>query len=142
MARIGLQCEWEPWQQCDWCNWWGKIDSVDWGLPDKFCLIEGIRVHRDGHREGYRLCLRCMDLDEPPWWPNNIQRCENKLAHLLPKVEIITNFALTSSPSFEQRIAEADIAGGDCNGNIEVVEKTIPVAVVRLTAEYLATNLE
>ena len=23
----------------------------------------------------YFMCLRCDELDEPPWWPNNRDRC-------------------------------------------------------------------
>ena len=27
------------------------------------------------------LCDRCFDLEEPPWWPNNRQRCAMWLHH-------------------------------------------------------------
>ena len=66
------------WRQCDWCGWWGK---PDWDAPDHMALIEV---------DGYTLmhyCLRCCELEEPPWYPNNRQRCADwflKISRGLP----------------------------------------------------------
>ena len=45
------------WATCNWCwRWEFNMYITDWvGAP---------------------LCDRCMDLEEPPWWPNHRQRCE------------------------------------------------------------------
>ena len=64
--------------QCDWCDWWGMLmatgaTGVLGDLPDHMALIEV---------EGPTLtllCLRCAELKEPPWYPNNRQRCADWL---------------------------------------------------------------
>ena len=33
---------------------------------------------------GRLLCGRCLDLEEPPWWPNNRQQCAESLEFALP----------------------------------------------------------
>ena len=45
------------WAQCTWCWRW----EYNMGIPDGF---------------NGPLCRRCMELEEPPWWPNHRQRCE------------------------------------------------------------------
>ena len=52
---------------CDWCGWWGYFGP---GVPAKYELRD---VNRCG--ELFVLCLRCFKLDEPPWRPNNRDRC-------------------------------------------------------------------
>ena len=57
----------DRWLQCAWCWAWGRCCHDDflqgaWPLTD----IDGIGV----------LCDFCFELEEPPWRPNNRQRCE------------------------------------------------------------------
>ena len=66
---------WEPgtWDYCDWCGWWGWIEEdTDLVLP-KHRLVEYDSEHGSMFF-GPVYCLRCKDLEEPPWWPNNRDR--------------------------------------------------------------------
>ena len=54
------------WYQCDWCEWWGKCS---WDVPDRDALI-----NFDSCDGLCFICLRCHELDEPPWRPNNRDR--------------------------------------------------------------------
>ena len=54
------------WLQCAWCWRWGKCTS-DEGL-------DGAEPLWDIDCLG-GLCGRCIELEEPPWWPNNRQCC-------------------------------------------------------------------
>ena len=36
------------------------------------------------------LCNRCVDLDEPPWRPHNVDRCGQYLQHILREVEAVS----------------------------------------------------
>ena len=56
----------DKWLQCDWCGWWGH---TDWDEPADMALSDG-----DGDQLMV-FCLRCNELEEPPWYPNNRQRC-------------------------------------------------------------------
>ena len=52
------------WARCYWCwRWQYNMYIPDW--------------------TGYPLCGRCMDLEEPPLYPNERQRAENKTSRLL-----------------------------------------------------------
>ena len=53
-----------PWFYCAWCWKWGKY-CHDFADAELLVDIDG---------EG-PFCLRCTDLDEPPWQPNNRRRC-------------------------------------------------------------------
>ena len=65
-----------PWFYCAWCWTWGKYYCE---FP--FCESE-LLIDIDG--EG-PFCLRCTDLDEPPWQPNNRRRCARWLSLAVPK---------------------------------------------------------
>ena len=61
------------WDYCDWCGWWGWIETdTDLVLP-KHQLVEYDSEHGSMF-SGPVYCLRCEDLEEPPWWPNNRDR--------------------------------------------------------------------
>ena len=64
------------WYQCDWCGWWGYFSSEI--LPEEYVLLDIDMV-------GY-ICLRCYELDEPPWRPNNCDRCAADMDHLFRQV--------------------------------------------------------
>ena len=48
------------WVQCTWCGWWEEGDRG---------------------RVPFR-CRWCKGFDEPPWWPNNRDRCHRSLQGL------------------------------------------------------------
>ena len=50
------------WEQCKWCSRWDRCS----------CYM----YNPDGLWHDGPLCNRCMELEEPPWWPNHRQRCE------------------------------------------------------------------
>ena len=52
-----IMCTRWRWAQCKWCWRW----EYNMSIPDGF---------------NGPLCRRCMELEEPPWWPNHRQRCE------------------------------------------------------------------
>ena len=54
---------------CDWCGWWGGYAGPM--VPARFMIVES---DKNGKLLG--LCLRCIKLDEPPWKPNNRDRCD------------------------------------------------------------------
>ena len=62
----------DEWFQCDWCQWWGYFSSEE--MPEKYELLDIDGV-------GY-LCLRCFQADEPPWRPNNRDRCHGWMINL------------------------------------------------------------
>ena len=96
----------EHWLMCRWCGWWDRfIDDII--NIDLMREIENYPCHSR--------CSWCQHLNEPPWCPNNRQRCRNQLIHLLPTVQS----TITAT---------------------EIVERTIPGEVIRLIAEYLAKN--
>ena len=96
----------EHWLMCRWCGWWDRFidDIIDIDLMRE---IENYPCHSR--------CSWCQHLNEPPWWPNNRERCRNQLIHLLPTVQS----TITAT---------------------EIVERTIPDEVIRIIAEYLAKN--
>ena len=47
------------WEQCYWCWRWEWNMYIPYGVNQP-------------------LCNRCLDLDEPPWYPNDRQRFENE----------------------------------------------------------------
>ena len=94
------------WHMCRWCGW---CDSLVDG-PDYIKELMEVEDYPCLSR-----CDRCQQFDEPPWWPNNRQRCAKQLIHLLPTVR--TTITAT-----------------------DIVVRTIPDETVRLIAEYLAEN--
>ena len=60
------------WFQCDWCGWWGYFSNEE--MPEKYELIDVDMV-------GF-LCVRCFGSREPPWRPNNRDRCHRWMIHL------------------------------------------------------------
>ena len=50
------------WEQCKWCWRWDRCSCYMYNPDD---------LWHDGP-----LCNRCMELEEPPLWPNHRQRCE------------------------------------------------------------------
>ncbi len=64
------------WYKCTWCGWWGYFDSKE--APLKYKLL--------GHMDGIgELCDRRDQLKEPPWWPNNRDRCHEWLLKVFRK---------------------------------------------------------
>ena len=56
-------------------------------MADEY-LLEGSIALCDVDGYGGPICERCLELDEPPWWPNNRQRealCLQR-ARLLPEL--------------------------------------------------------
>ena len=66
----------DEWFQCEWCGWWGYFSHEE--IPEEYELLDIDMV-------GY-LCLRCFRADEPPWHPNNRDRCQTHMDHLFGKV--------------------------------------------------------
>ena len=69
----------DEWYRCHWCDWRGYFNHVY--VPDKYVLIDD---------EGFAptmLCLRCIELEEPPWRPNNRQRCQTRLSKLFSNLD-------------------------------------------------------
>ena len=64
----------DVWLQCEWCWQWGKC------LWDEY--LDGAEPLWDVDGVGL-LCDRCLELEEPPWYPNNRQRCSVYLDHML-----------------------------------------------------------
>ena len=62
----------DVWKNCDWCGWWGYFSCEV--IPEKYVLLDCDFRHMNGI-----ICLRCFELKEPPWRPNNRDRCA---AHL------------------------------------------------------------
>ena len=61
-----------------------------------------IAYQSDDGYHGPVSCMRCKDLEEPPWWPNNRDRChEMLLRNLQPPA-----FAEVDSTSILRLIAE------------------------------------
>ena len=68
-----LWCDVDPtvWFQCTWCEWWGRCDL---DAPDRDALTHSDNGIARWDEQDFS-CLRCYVLDEPPWWPNNRDRC-------------------------------------------------------------------
>ena len=56
-SKLTIMCTSWRWAQCKWCWRWEYNVSI----PDGF---------------NGSLCRRCMELEEPPWWPNHRERWE------------------------------------------------------------------
>ena len=56
------------WYQCDWCGWYGYFTSEV--IPENNVLLDCDFLAMKGI-----ICLRCFELGEPPWRPNNRDRC-------------------------------------------------------------------
>ena len=72
--------------QCTWCWRWGKCTLSEGEKWDD----EGGWIPPLAHVDGYAvtlLCTACVRLEEPPYWPNNRQRCTLSLeqGRLLPQ---------------------------------------------------------
>ena len=76
----------DTWLQCTWCGWWGKCMS---DMPDHLQLTDIDSI------PPMLLCNRCFDLEEPPWWPNNRQRCAASLPLALPGTDRIIEIQST-----------------------------------------------
>ena len=68
----------DRWLYCAWCWRWGKC------LADE--RLNGAEPLTDVDGVG-TMCDRCLELEEPPWWPNNRQRYATYLQEfrLLPR---------------------------------------------------------
>ena len=59
--------------QCGWCWRWGKcVPAAFLNGADPLTNVLGVGLK----------CNRCLDLEEPPWWPNNRQRCATTLHNM------------------------------------------------------------
>ena len=59
--------------QCGWCWRWGKCVPAEFlNGADPLTNVLGVGLK----------CNRCLDLEEPPWWPNNRQRCAMTLRNM------------------------------------------------------------
>ena len=56
-SKLTIMCTSWRWAQCKWCWRW----EYNMSIPDGF---------------NGSLCRRCMELEEPPWWPNHRERWE------------------------------------------------------------------
>ena len=72
---------------CDWCGWWGYAGPM---VPARFMIVES---GKNGKLLGF--CLRCIKLDEPPWWPNNRDRCHEWLLQVFRTTELNTDVQRT-----------------------------------------------
>ena len=81
--RFHLMGSLSGWYQCGWCDWWVWVQE---GVPEgdidpKYDFVS--RIFFVGpHPRQYRLmlrCTRCADCEEPPWRPNNRDRCAEHL---------------------------------------------------------------
>ena len=82
------------WQQCTWCWKWGKTtlyfsdEDIAWGcepLTDlDYCPTLSISSV-DDPRAPFLRCARCLELDEPPWYPNALWRCANAMKLFMPE---------------------------------------------------------
>ena len=68
------------WYQCRWCDWWlwaqGDIEvDPKWDFVGNFFSV-------GPYDNWYGLmlrCKRCADCEEPPWRPNNRDRCADHI---------------------------------------------------------------
>ena len=73
------------WQQCTWCATWGKTtvyrsaEDIAWG-----CATLSISSV-DDPRAPFLRCERCLELDEPPLYPNALWRCANAMKLFMPE---------------------------------------------------------
>ena len=68
----------DQWLYCAWCWRWGKCTADEY--------LDGAEPLWDTDWSGL-LCGWCLELEEPPWWPNNRQRYARYLQEfrLLPR---------------------------------------------------------
>ena len=62
------------WEQCYWC----------WKWEDDMYIPDGVNSP---------LCGDCLLLNEPPWWPNHMERQRLKVWRLLTKIPQLNNVA-------------------------------------------------
>ena len=67
--------DYDDWYVCEWCGWWGYLAGPD--VSDKYKLYEA-HVWKNVPFATL-LCMRCLELEEPPWWPNNRDMCHEWL---------------------------------------------------------------
>ena len=77
------------WDYCDWCGWYGWLETYNGSVIPKHRLVEYECEGFEFLRNVY--CLRCDDLKEPPWRPNNRDRYHKWLLRNLrpPKLALI-----------------------------------------------------
>ena len=68
----------DAWYRCEWCGWWiysynGWVEEEDIDEKYDYVDVDGIGL----------MCLRCFEEDEPPFHPNNRDRCANYLVQFL-----------------------------------------------------------
>ena len=72
---MNIYFENDEWYQCGWCGWWGYFSAEE--VPLKYCLWGPLPK-----------CERCIDLAEPPWRPNNRDRCHEWLLKVSHKTRM------------------------------------------------------
>ena len=86
----------DRWLACEWCWKWGKCladEHLGGAMP--LTDIDGLGV----------LCYACMVLEEPPWRPNNRQRCATWLERmrLLPEALLVRSVIVVSMATYIAR---------------------------------------
>ena len=71
--RLGIGHQWD---HCDWCQWWGWLETTVESVPYRYRLQE----FSDG--PPVVLCMRCWSLDEPPWRPNHRDSAHERLLRI------------------------------------------------------------
>ena len=78
------------WGSCDWCGWYGLFSCEV--IPEKYVLLDCDFLAMKGI-----ICLRCFELGEPPWRPNNRDRCaadlDLSLGQVLNAVSVLRTVA-------------------------------------------------
>ena len=70
------------WQRCTWCWKWGKTtlfptaEDIAWGMVQLTHVDAYVKIV---------LCDRCIELAEPPWYPNASDRAANAMQLFLPR---------------------------------------------------------
>ena len=78
-----LKLHWtDTWYWCEWCGWKGYFASNPDAVPTKYKLAYRLDFKSDHAR---LLCMRCHDLNEPPWYPNKRERCHEWLLQVFRK---------------------------------------------------------
>jgi len=75
----------EDWYICDWCGWWGYLDGPS--VPDKYKLYD-TRKWKKNVPFFTLLCMRCFELEEPPWRPNKRDLCHEWLLRIFRPLEL------------------------------------------------------
>ena len=57
------------WDSCDWCGWWGKLDTDTEYVPFQYRLIQHPSETAVVPSETVVVCTWCRDFDESPWRP-------------------------------------------------------------------------